>query len=793
MKEAPAAERPPGRPTSRQWAGFVLLAAALLPASRPCFAADQMLLLEVFLNGADTNQIVRFEDRDGALYASPGDLAQIGLKVPGGLRPGPNGMVPLAGLPGVQAELHFAAQSVAIEAGPSALGTTVIEAVPTPPAVQGEVTPGVLLDYDLLGTLAGPETSASGLFDFRAFDQIGVLESTGVAYAHYGPGVPDFVRLDTNFTHDDPVDLRRAIAGDFVSGALTWTRAVRMGGLQVATDFALRPDLVTFPVPVLSGQAAVPSTAQVLVNGVQSFNGSVNAGPFAIRALPVVSGAGDITLVTRNALGQQVTTTLPFYAATTLLRPGLSQYSLEAGAVRRNYGLVSDDYGTGAASGSFRRGITDWLTIEAHAEGTSGAGGGGIGAVIGVGTFGVLNLAVAASAGGSGGALGTVGFQRQGQIFNLAFSLTEATSGYRDIAAVNGTPVPQRLLLASFGASLGRAGSVGIAYADQRAGSTATALPALTVNGVTLPAVAASFQIVTASYTVPLSQRITFYINAFKNFGTDESGGAIAGIAVAFGNRTTASASGGYYSPTGLTGITRLDVSAITPGQFGLHLYDQQGPMQRLAQADYLGTWGQASVGVAEVPGETAGQGELTGALGVLAGGGPFLSRTVPDSFALVSTSPTGGIGVLSENRPEGRTNGQGALAVPDLNGYEPTEIGLSPQDVPADVTTRMMGTTVTPASHVGVLVNFGVKRSHSALLRLVDAAGRDLPVGSEVRLQATGEMAEVGYGGETYLTGLSELNRITVRLPDGRTCRVDFGFKPIPGRQVEIGPLPCR
>lgn len=165
----------------------------------------------------------------------------------------------------------------------------------------------------------------------------------------------------------------------------------------------------------------------------------------------------------------------------------------------------------------------------------------------------------------------------------------------------------------------------------------------------------------------------------------------------------------------------------------------------------------------------------------------------MPDSFALVSTAPLHGVRVLSENQPERRTNAPGTLAVPDLNGYEPTRIALSPADVPADVTARMMGTNVTPASRVGVLVDFGVQRSHAALLHLVDAAGKDLPVGTEVRLQASGGMAEVGYGGETYLTGLSSHNRISVRLPDGQACSVRFSFAPEPGRQVQIGPLPCR
>jgi outer membrane usher protein len=321
----------------------------------------------------------------------------------------------------------------------------------------------------------------------------------------------------------------------------------------------------------------------------------------------------------------------------------------------------------------------------------------------------------------------------------------------------------------------------------------ATAAPSLTVNGVTVPGVAPAFRLLTASYTLPLADRITFYADGFKNVGTDRSFGATAGIAISFGARTTASVAGGYDAPTGLTGITRLDANAVTPGQFGVHLYDQQGPMQRLAEAEYLGSWGRVSAGVAEVPGQAAGQAELSGAVGVLAGTWPFLSRNITDSFALVSTAPLGGIGVLDENQPAGRTDAAGTLVVPDLNAYQPNRIGLAPTDLPADVTTRMMGTDVTPASHVGVLVDFHAARSKAALLTLVDAAGRDLPVGAEAQLAATGETEEVGYGGQTYLTDLAAENRLQVRLPGGGSCTATFAFVPTPGRLAHIGPVACR
>ncbi|WP_217590065.1 fimbria/pilus outer membrane usher protein [Burkholderia sp. GbtcB21] len=98
----------------------------------------------------------------------------------------------------------------------------------------------------------------------------------------------------------------------------------------------MRPDLVTFPLPMVSGSAAVPSTVDVLANGTRVFSRQVEAGPFEIPQLPMVTEAGTISMTLTNALGQQLVATLPFYASSAPLAPGLHAFSMQAGAVRRN-------------------------------------------------------------------------------------------------------------------------------------------------------------------------------------------------------------------------------------------------------------------------------------------------------------------------------------------------------------------------------------------------------------------------------------------------------------------------
>src|SRR6516164_9025136 len=176
------------------------------------------------------------------------------------------------------------------------------------------------------------------------------------------------MRLETSYRYSDQERLMSWGAGDEITGGLAWTRPIRIGGAQVQSNFALRPDLITMPLANLGGTAAVPSTVDVYVNNIKTFSQEVGAGPFSVNNVPLVTGAGDAQLVIRNSAGQETRASLPFYASASLLAPGLSSWSLEAGLPRVGYGSPSGAYvEIPVASGTVRRGVLDWLTLEGHA------------------------------------------------------------------------------------------------------------------------------------------------------------------------------------------------------------------------------------------------------------------------------------------------------------------------------------------------------------------------------------------------------------------------------------------
>ncbi|MGB8839960.1 MAG: fimbria/pilus outer membrane usher protein, partial [Aliidongia sp.] len=453
------------RPDPGASIGGLLLAALLLLATTTALAEENVLLLEVIINGRSTDKIGKFDDRQGALYAAPQELRDIGFRLPK-TAPDP---IALNQLSGVTYRIDMPTQRLLVMAPAESLMPTLIgqSSGNLVSAVPVQSATGATLNYNFVGTVQAGHPIVSDLVDGRVFTPYGVASSAAVATI--GDTANQTIRLDSTYTYSDPDTLSRYRIGDVISGGLSWTRPVRLGGVQMSTDFTIRPDLVTFPVPGLSGQVAVPSTVDVLVNGVQQFSRDVPPGPFQVQQLPIVTGAGIVSAVVTNAQGQQTTQTLPFYASTQLLAPGLDSFSLEAGAVRRNFGLLSDDYADPAGAVSYRHGLSSWLTLEGHAEAAPSLAMGGGGAVVDVAHLGVASLFAAGStsSGRSGGQFGG-GIERITSIVSFSASTLIASRDFQDIAAASGDPVPRSLSRMSTGVSLGGLGSLGLAYTDIR-------------------------------------------------------------------------------------------------------------------------------------------------------------------------------------------------------------------------------------------------------------------------------------------------------------------------------------
>ncbi len=765
-------------------------------------AADRQMVLELNLNGRATGRIGEFIERGGEIYARRSDLIDLGFAVPPVTTP--DDMVDLRVLPGVNATVDEAHQALLVTAPLTALAPTSLQG-----QTAGELAPitparfGAVLNYDASVTYDGTHTTGGALMDMRVFGRFGAVLTSGlINFAPTGEQ-RSFLRLESTYQIYDTGADRVWRAGDILTGALSWSRAVRLGGGQVASDFSVRPDLVTYPLPNISAQAAVPSTVAIVVDGVRQFDGAVPPGPFQFRALPVVTGAGEVAVTIVDALGRQTVVTLPFYASATLLKPGLASYSFEAGSVRRNFGEISNDYNGWAASGSLRYGLSDRLTLEGHAEAGNGLGLLGIGGDLQIGTLGVVSAALAGSLDRGGrvdtvpapstGALVSLGFQHQSTDFSIAVSASATTAGYRDVAAINGTAAPRATLTASASHLLGAFGDIGVAYTYQIQRATFGPATGSTAIGFQQgPYLSApDLDIVTASYSATVAHRFSMNLSAFGDLGASHNYGVQLGFSIHFGSNTSAMV-GAAVDQGGAASLLEVDKPALREGQFGFRVEDNEGEASRRAlEGEYLGRWGKASVALEDSPSGVVGRAGLRGALAFV-DGGLFGSDTINDSFAVVSTGGVGGVPVLYENRPFGTTDAGGHLLIPSLRAFENNKVEIDATQLPVDLSVGEVVHLIRPESRAGVVIDFGVHKSHGALVILTLPDGHPVSLGSIAHVQGE-EPVPIGYDGQVYLTGLKRLNQVRVELAEGGACSVSVEYLPSKGDIPRIGPLLCR
>ena len=758
---------------------------------------DKPLLLEVVINGRSTGQVSDFIERDGVLYATRLDIHTFGI-LTGNTTGRDDELLAMAKLPGVTLRIDGPSQTLQVTATDIALKPTALalsESLASVPVTSGY---GAVLNYDLSENYGGGANTLRGLVDGRGFTPAGVLSNQYLAGLGIGAGG---VRLNTQYSYSDPATLRQYVAGDIINSGLSWTRPVRLGGIQVDTNFGIRPDLVTSPTPQISGTTAVPSTVDVLVNDVHQLSRDVSPGPFAVTQLPTVDGAGTVTLLMQNALGQQTSQTLPFYATSSLLAPGLSSYSAEIGALRRDFGLRSDAYSTPVLSATARYGALRYLTAEFHGEGTSGGlAMAGAGLTANIANYGLLSAAGAGSISGGPGVLWSLKLERNARRLSLSASIQQTTPGFRDVAAIGGDPVPRRQVRGSASVPLGRFGAIALSYTllDQRAqlvpGSGALLYSAdgnIDPSRQATSTAAPTFtKLLSVSYTVPIYRNIVAYATGFRDFAAGGSTGLLIGITAPFGARRSASASA--FSTGSQNNFTEeATQSAPEIGQVGGMVYNQNGAVSRqVALGEYDASFAHLDVGADRTGMTTTLRGDASGSL-AFAEGRLFTANSIPDSFAIVDTTLPH-VGVFAENRPVGTTDSTGKLLLPNLRAFTENHVEIDPSAIPADSDLVSAVAVVRPQDRSGVVVKFAIKSNKGAIIHLVDAAGAPLQLGSSVMLAPHGVANVVGYDGIAFVRNLDRRNILLITQPDGRKCKAAFTFKRQPGFVPDVGKVAC-
>ena len=737
------------------------------------------LYLEVILNGTDKG-LAHFVQRDGGLWATTATLHQLGFVLP----PDTPETVRMSSLEGVQVSYDETQQTLAIVAPLKLLNlSTHVLDVRNVQQHQASASPGLLLNYDLYGTWNGQDTgNLSAYTELRAFNGNGVFSSTALAQMIRNAGAThdSMVRLDTSWSTSFPDNMLTLRLGDTLTAATSWSRPTRIGGVQFGTDFALQPYRTTAPLPQFLGSATLPSQVELYVNGLKQYSGDVPAGSFQLNTLPNISGAGQARLVLTNALGQVTTLDFSLYNTQQLLEKGLSDWSAELGVVRESYGLNSFDYGHDpVGSGTWRRGISDTFTAEAHGEATNGLIDAGVGGDWLLGLAGVVSGSVAHSASrGTEGSQLSLGYSWNNNHFDFGFNGIRASSGYRDVATLYGSPPPRLSASANAGVSTDLLGSFGVSYFQLRYPQS----PATRYGSV--------------YWFRSVGRRWSLSFSANQNLDQARDRSLFFDVGVSLDNNIYMDA-GALQDANGTHFTADASQSVPTEGGFGWRAQWQQdgssGGNNGRAELDYLGRYGQVQAGMYSFGGSDSGYAGANGSL-VWMDGHVFAARPIYDSFAVVSTDGVPNVPVQLANNPIGTTDSQGMLLVTPLNAYQNNQLSINPLDLPADMRIARVDAVATPTDRSGVLVHFGITPIRAASIILVDAAGKPLPLGSTARLrgQPGGEPVLVGFDGEVYLDTLEAHNVLEVDTPTG-ACHVAFGYHKQGDGIPQIGPLVCK
>ena len=176
-----------------------------------------------------------------------------------------------------------------------------------------------------------------------------------------------FTREGSRFVYDDIRRLNRWTLGDLVPASRGFQSLSDMAGVGVVRSYSLLdPQRNVVPRGGRSFILDQESTVEAFVNGRSVRTIRLQPGSYDVSDFPFVQGSNDVDLVIVDDAGRSQTLSFSLFLARTQLAPGLSEYGFYAGvATERRLGDIdySDDV---IATGFYRRGVSENLTLGAN-------------------------------------------------------------------------------------------------------------------------------------------------------------------------------------------------------------------------------------------------------------------------------------------------------------------------------------------------------------------------------------------------------------------------------------------
>jgi outer membrane usher protein len=679
-------------------------------------------------------------------------------------------------------------QTLALAVPPWAFATAVMKLAGGTTEKPAPPDPGFFLNHNFQVGGSGDNYSVSGTQELGFFSKLGVFTTRYIGRNLTNAAVA--TRLDTQFAHDFPERIVTLTIGDNVSASSPWGMIVNYAGVRWASKFATQPSFIPFALPSIAGQASVPSTVDLYVNGVRTSQQTVDAGPFTIRDIPAITPQGNVQMVVTDMMGHQQVVSMAFITTPQLLRKGISNYTYEAGTLRNDYGLRSFAYNSWFMEGTHARGLTNSMTLSLRGEVQSHRQAFGAGLDTGVQSLGLVGAGAAVSHDDKGNVGGLVyaHLQHATRAFGFSVNAESTTANFQQLGLLAGQHATRRLFQAQVSRALDRHATVSIAGLREEKPT----VPVYDRNGRLL----SHFSTISPGLNINFRGGASIVISGYYAPELKQRASANISLLIPLGNHRMLTASSGYQDGKTSPSVEFTQQLPMGTG-WGYRVRTSSSNDLQLPGVDAGATY-QSSVGTLNL--EAGQQRTLPTTWRFDYSGGTVLlhrrlelSRSLSDGFALVDASGTPGIGVLANNQYIAATNRHGLAIVPYLPSYNPSVIALDDKNLSLDLDVDLTQKTIIPMPHSGVFVNFKAKPIRGAVLKLVTEDGADVPVGAEATVNGEETTYQVVLRGELYVPEISFPASIRVHW-DETACEATVPSPPNANELLpRIGPISCR
>ncbi|MFV9901047.1 MAG: fimbria/pilus outer membrane usher protein [Rickettsia conorii subsp. raoultii] len=468
---------------------------------------------------------------------------------------------------------------------------------------------------------------------------------------------------------------------------------------------------------------------------------------FGITNIPVITGRGDLIVKTQDITGKVQTITIPYYASPSLLRPGLSNFSYEAGFQRQDFTIYSNAYKYLVLNTDYTLGMNDYLTSGGHFEFLKNNGAVWVTNNLKIGNFGIIGISAANNITNFGRSQRiNCCYTYESEYFDINSNLDWNNSNYQDVYNY-----PDKIF-----SSLNYQISANCGNTDF--GNISVNFLSFVVNN-TIPKGKRS-NILSSTYQRNITKKgfLSFTIGTDLNSKRNNNFAYIP-FNLNLDSNKSISLTDLYqnkYHTKQLGVSSPIPITSNMGWGYNANLIKAEATNYNV-QVNRNGKNNDIGVYLQKNDTEIMKQFNIKGGIFSI-DKSYYATRPINGGLALIKVNSLKNVGVYNNNLLAGDTDDKGKMLVPNLTPYVPSEIRLDDENLPLNTEFEEIALKVAPKTKSAVLLDFNIKIIKSIEMTVFDSNKHFIPFDSTVSIEGLDEEIFVGYDGKIYINDIKDL-----------------------------------